>query len=246
MLKLTKEKEELIRDSFLKHIGKVISKNRNKKDMTQTELGYLVGVDRSVISDYEHAVPHKTISTLPLISYYCDFDLSEYFYQPDLEMCMTVLDELIHILTIEPKAKPRPKTPEEEEFFPAGIFMEHIQDPKKSYVKKTAPKVVGKTYTWKKSKFKGNIYAYDPFPLSKDELRTYLSRPENSHICDLLKAAKTLLYTPKKTPTTVEKKQIAEYVIARFLDESDIDMRNRLLVYFRMHFDSYKSHNILF
>uniref|UniRef100_UPI004057C6EB helix-turn-helix domain-containing protein n=1 Tax=Acetatifactor sp. TaxID=1872090 RepID=UPI004057C6EB len=72
--------KEQIKKDFLVSIGSVIKKKREKKNISQQELGEYLNVSKSTISRYESGSFDMPATTLPLISSYCDFPLSDYVY----------------------------------------------------------------------------------------------------------------------------------------------------------------------
>lgn len=96
MEKLSKEKEEELKSTFSRNIGKVIETKRKKCGYHQKDLAGMLGVSISTISNYESAARGMEISMLPLISTYCDFSIKEYFKEDTINM----LDEFKTIIKI--------------------------------------------------------------------------------------------------------------------------------------------------
>ncbi len=84
-----------MRRDYLVEVGKVIRENRNKKNISQEKLALYLEVDRSTISKYESGSTDMPVSNLPLISYYCNFSMSEFIRTKDAERVINVLDESI-------------------------------------------------------------------------------------------------------------------------------------------------------
>lgn len=72
-------KEEMKRD-FLISIGKVIRRKREVKNITQQELSEFLEVSKSTVSRYESGTFDMPVTTLPLISSYCGFPITDYVY----------------------------------------------------------------------------------------------------------------------------------------------------------------------
>lgn len=74
---MTKDK---IKQEFLVSIGSVIKKKRERKNMSQEELGEYLEVSKSTVSRMENGKLDMPATTLPLISSYCDFPITDYVY----------------------------------------------------------------------------------------------------------------------------------------------------------------------
>lgn len=74
---MTKDK---IKQEFLVSIGNVIKKKRERKNMSQEELGEYLEVSKSTVSRMENGKLDMPATTLPLISSYCDFPITDYVY----------------------------------------------------------------------------------------------------------------------------------------------------------------------
>lgn len=69
------------RKCFLEATGRVISKKRKQKNITQKELGKVINVDGSTIGRYEKGTIEIPTSALPLISGACDFSMWDYLVE---------------------------------------------------------------------------------------------------------------------------------------------------------------------
>ena len=76
---ITEEEKKQLIDRFLKRIRKAISKGRTKSNISQEELGRAIGKSRIMVGRYENGSSAIPLNILPLISYVCGFEDSEYF-----------------------------------------------------------------------------------------------------------------------------------------------------------------------
>lgn len=96
IIKLTEDEKNKLSDKFLSMIGKVIYQNRTKHNISQKELAICLDVSESSISNYENGKQDMTATTLPLISTYCNFNISEYF-QPETINFVDTFKSLVSI-----------------------------------------------------------------------------------------------------------------------------------------------------
>lgn len=75
------EEANTCRKQFLKATGKVISKNRKKKNITQEELGRILDVSGTTVGRYEKGTIEIPASSLPIVSNACDFPLYDYLIE---------------------------------------------------------------------------------------------------------------------------------------------------------------------
>lgn len=75
------EEVRAYRKQFLEATGKVISKNRKKKNITQEELGRVLDVSGTTVGRYEKGAIEIPVSSLPLASNACDFPLRDYLIE---------------------------------------------------------------------------------------------------------------------------------------------------------------------
>lgn len=80
-MKYKDEEVRACRKQFLKATGKVISKNRKKKNITQEELGRLLDVSGTTVGRYEKGTIEIPVSSLPIVSKVCDFPLYDYLIE---------------------------------------------------------------------------------------------------------------------------------------------------------------------
>lgn len=66
------------RDQYKIATGNVIKKHRKKHNISQDQLAYFIGVNKSTISRYENGSMDIPASNLPLICKECSFSPSEY------------------------------------------------------------------------------------------------------------------------------------------------------------------------
>lgn len=71
-------KNRLDIDIYKKATGDVIRKHRRKHNISQEQLAYSIGVNKSTISRYENGSMDIPASILPIISRECNFSPSEY------------------------------------------------------------------------------------------------------------------------------------------------------------------------
>ena len=72
------DKNTIRRKETLKRVGKVIRKNRQKKNISQEMLGKAISLSDSNITRYEQGTIEIPVSVLPLISETCRFKTIEY------------------------------------------------------------------------------------------------------------------------------------------------------------------------
>ena len=75
---MDKKERDIIKDAFLKNIGKVIRKHREAKRVSQEALGAELGVSHSAIQRYETGGADITASSMAIASTYLEFPLREY------------------------------------------------------------------------------------------------------------------------------------------------------------------------
>ena len=69
------------RKQFLEATGKVIAKNRKKKNISQEELGKMLDVSGTTIGRYEKGTIEIPVSALPVASSTCEFPLRDYLLE---------------------------------------------------------------------------------------------------------------------------------------------------------------------
>ncbi len=99
MWDMDRKHRDSVKETFLKHIGKVIKRNRKKEhNMLQSELASLVGVSDSNISRYENGEGDITAAMMAYIAVALKFPLSEYVeyydYTEDGERTKKTVDVL--------------------------------------------------------------------------------------------------------------------------------------------------------
>ncbi len=84
MIYLTEKEVQLINKNVPLVIGQRLREIRKNKNVSQTELANLIGKDRQYIYKIEKGKVNTSISTIGLISYALQVDLSEIFKGIDL------------------------------------------------------------------------------------------------------------------------------------------------------------------
>ena len=216
IIKLSYEQEKRLSYDFLNMIGKVIFKNRAKHNISQKELAECLDVSESSISNYENGNQDMPVSRLPLISTYCDFDITEYF-QPETVNYVKTFKSLIYI----EKQK-------------------NMRRSAKSASQKDRRELVSRTYLEKvvKVPFKDEVLSGHVEtavePLSDNELQVYL---ESCNCVELLNSvSKILEYTESAKNTTALSNQMADFVLNEIfienLKEND-GMAKRIYAYYK-------------
>ena len=100
MKMLNAEDENRLRENFLKQLGMTIRAKREKKNISQGVLAECLHVTDATISRYERGERDMNVSTLPLISTYCGFPMSEYF---TVEMSKELLENFAGLVEITRK-----------------------------------------------------------------------------------------------------------------------------------------------
>lgn len=100
-----KQKMDEQKKSFLKATGRVISKKRKRRNITQEELGKAINVSGSTIGRYEKGKIEIPASVLPLISGICDFPMRDYLMEWERINIKTLVEEAIALKTNMPEEK---------------------------------------------------------------------------------------------------------------------------------------------
>lgn len=79
MIYLTEKEVQLINKNFPLVIGQRLREIRKNKNVSQTELANLIGKDRQYVYKIEKGKVNPSISTIGLISYALQIELSEIF-----------------------------------------------------------------------------------------------------------------------------------------------------------------------
>ena len=91
-------KDDAVKDcrkQFLEATGKVIAKNRKRKNITQEELGKVLDVSGTTIGRYEKGTIEIPASALPIASDVCEFPLREYLLEwENISVESTIRDAL--------------------------------------------------------------------------------------------------------------------------------------------------------
>jgi transcriptional regulator with XRE-family HTH domain len=227
IIKLSYEQEKRLSYDFLNMIGKVIFKNRAKHNISQKELAECLDVSESSISNYENGNQDMPVSRLPLISTYCDFDITEYF-QPETVNYVKTFKSLIYI---EKQKNMRRSAKSASQKDRRELVSRTYLENGKLVTREVEKKVV--KVPFKDEVLSGHVETAVE-PLSDNELQVYL---ESCNCVELLNSvSKILEYTESAKNTTALSNQMADFVLNEIfienLKEND-GMAKRIYAYYK-------------
>lgn len=227
MNKLSADAETRIRNEFLSYIGKIVKLRRSRKNISQTELGEYLGVAGATVSRYEAGKQEMLLGAMPLISYYCQFPIRDYFVYEDAKKLTDTFKELVNICATEPRAYRK----NEED----GVVARIVRKGDKEYrVPTQHRKENAFGEVWKSAKFQGELDTSDVSPFTADEMAEYLMIDENADKCKMLEAAGTILAYSRERKALTMQRSLAGFVIEDCLKEPDEQRRKRLVAYYRL------------
>ena len=92
----TEELEEL-KGCVASMVGKVIRHYREKKNLSEEQLGECLGVSSGMISQYENGRADINLSKMAMASVYCNFPLSAYFEPDESRSLLNIFSRLVKI-----------------------------------------------------------------------------------------------------------------------------------------------------
>jgi len=226
MDKLSEAMEGMVRENFLEFIGRVIKIKRKRKNMSQEELGEYLGVSESTISRYEAGKQDLSASTLPLVSYYCDFPLKVFFFQERGKQLADISKDLTKLSAMEPLRQRR-----DDDYQVIGKIIKMGDEEMTIYM--TPPSERKELKIWQKEKYQGRLNTEDVQPFTAEELAEYLMLDGNEEKRRILEAAGSILKASLTSRALTMEKSLAGFVLEKCLEEPDYEIRKRLVAYFR-------------
>lgn len=216
MLSITDEKK--ITSEFLKKVGNIIKRNRERKNISQEELAEYIHVNRTTISRFETGESDMKISYMPLISLYCEFPMSEYI---DTSYSEKLINTFARLVAIKHSKYMRTK---QKTAIPTNkkLLYKVYEENGEEVIEKTKKKEIIPSYKMQLIYCIANVEAEEDIePFSDEDFYNYLvSRPDFYELASILDGANKILeYESFYNTNETMKNSIADFILNTIIIE---------------------------